>query len=98
MYLFMVRLKSYIYTFMQALMFKRCNGLRLNGLTHINSPRVHITVTACNGVIMSNLRIIAPETSPNTDGINIASSTNVNIRDSIIGTGNYSLTTVDTNP
>ncbi|KAI3716275.1 hypothetical protein L6452_23501 [Arctium lappa] len=70
-----------------ALMFKRCNGLRLNGLTHINSPRVHVTITACNGVIISNLRIIAPETSPNTDGINIASSTNVKIRDSIIGTG-----------
>nr|XP_043624163.1 probable polygalacturonase At3g15720 [Erigeron canadensis] len=70
-----------------ALMFKRCNNLRLNGLTHINSPRVHITVTTCKGVILSNLHIIAPETSPNTDGINIASSTNVNIRDSIIGTG-----------
>ncbi|KAI3525127.1 hypothetical protein L2E82_02445 [Cichorium intybus] len=70
-----------------ALMFKRCNGLRLNGLTHVNSPRVHITITACNNVIVSNLRIIAPETSPNTDGINVASSTNVNIRDSIIGTG-----------
>ncbi|KAI3803462.1 hypothetical protein L1987_31614 [Smallanthus sonchifolius] len=70
-----------------ALMFRRCNGLRLNGLTHVNSPRVHITITACNGVIMSNLHIIAPETSPNTDGINVASSTNVNISDSIIGTG-----------
>ncbi|KAI3775019.1 hypothetical protein L1987_49587 [Smallanthus sonchifolius] len=70
-----------------ALQFKRCNGLRLNGLTHVNSPRVHITMTACNGVIVSNLHIIAPETSPNTDGINIASSTNINIRDSIIATG-----------
>ncbi|KAI3775018.1 hypothetical protein L1987_49586 [Smallanthus sonchifolius] len=57
-------------------MFNRCNGLRLNGLPHVNSPRVHITITACNGVIVSNLHIIAPETSPNTDGI----------RDSIIGT------------
>ncbi|XP_076938433.1 putative polygalacturonase At3g15720 [Bidens hawaiensis] len=70
-----------------ALMFKRCNALRLNGLTHVNSPRVHITITAFNGVVVSNLCIIAPETSPNTDGINVASSTNVNIRDSIIGTG-----------
>ncbi|KAF5787093.1 putative polygalacturonase [Helianthus annuus] len=70
-----------------ALMFKRCNGLRLNGLTHVNSPRVHITITTCNNVIVSNLHIIAPETSPNTDGINVASSTNVNIRDSFIETG-----------
>ncbi|XP_071689104.1 probable polygalacturonase At3g15720 [Rutidosis leptorrhynchoides] len=69
-----------------ALQFKRCNNLRLNGLTHLNSPRVHITITTCNGVIVSNLHIIAPETSPNTDGINVATSTNVNIRDSIIAT------------
>lgn len=68
-------------------MFKRCNGLRLNGLTHVDSPRVHLTFTSCNGVIVSNLRIIAPETSPNTDGIDIANCKNVNIRDSVIGTG-----------
>ncbi|KAI3803456.1 hypothetical protein L1987_31608 [Smallanthus sonchifolius] len=70
-----------------ALQFKRCNGLRLDGLTHVNSPRVHITITTCHGVIISNLQIIAPETSPNTDGIDISGSTNINIRDSIIATG-----------
>ncbi|KAD6794637.1 hypothetical protein E3N88_05533 [Mikania micrantha] len=70
-----------------ALQFKRCNAIRLNGLTMLNSPRVHITMTSCKGVIISNLHIIAPETSPNTDGINIAGSSNVNIRNSVIGTG-----------
>ncbi|KAF5787090.1 putative polygalacturonase [Helianthus annuus] len=70
-----------------ALQFKRCIGLRLSGLTHVNSPRVHITITTCNDVIVSNLHIIAPETSPNTDGIDISGSVNVNIRDSIIATG-----------
>ncbi|KAI3716276.1 hypothetical protein L6452_23502 [Arctium lappa] len=70
-----------------ALQFKRCNGLRLNGLTHVNSPRVHITITTCNGVIVSDLHIIAPETSPNTDGIDVSGSTNVNIRNSVIETG-----------
>ncbi|KAJ0880292.1 putative endo-polygalacturonase [Helianthus annuus] len=69
-----------------ALQFKRCIGLRLSGLTHVNSPRVHITITTCNNVIVSNLHIIAPETSPNTDGIDISGSINVNIRDSIIAT------------
>ncbi|MFS8025042.1 putative endo-polygalacturonase [Helianthus anomalus] len=73
----------------QALMFKRCNGLRFNGLTHVNSPRVHITITTCYNVIVSNLHIIAPETSPNTDGINVASSTNVNIHDSVIEIGDH---------
>ncbi|MFS7980635.1 putative endo-polygalacturonase [Helianthus anomalus] len=68
-------------------LFKRCNGMRLNGLTLVNSPRVHLLLTACNGVIVSNIHIISPETSPNTDGINIAGSTNVNIRDSVIAAG-----------
>ncbi|KAA8540480.1 hypothetical protein F0562_024601 [Nyssa sinensis] len=70
-----------------ALSFNRCNGLRLSGLTHINSPRSHITITKSNGAIISNLRIIAPETSPNTDGIDISSSSQVQIRNCIIGTG-----------
>lgn len=71
----------------QTIQFKRCHSMRFNGLTFVNSPRVHILITGCNGVIASNLNIIAPETSPNTDGINIAGSTNVNIRDTVIATG-----------
>ncbi|KAK3016692.1 hypothetical protein RJ639_007097 [Escallonia herrerae] len=70
-----------------ALTFNRCNGLRLNGLTHINSPRSHITITHCNGAVISNLCIVAPETSPNTDGIDISGSTSVQVRNSYIGTG-----------
>ncbi|KAJ0522570.1 putative endo-polygalacturonase [Helianthus annuus] len=67
--------------------FKRCHGMRLNGLTLVNSPRVHLLLTTCNGAIVSNIHIISPETSPNTDGINIAGSTNVNVRDSVIAAG-----------
>ncbi|CAA3025464.1 probable polygalacturonase At3g15720 [Olea europaea subsp. europaea] len=70
-----------------AITFRRCHGLRLSGLTHINSPAVHILITATNGALVSNLRIIAPGTSPNTDGIDVSSSTNVQIRNSFIGTG-----------
>ncbi|XP_052176544.1 probable polygalacturonase At3g15720 isoform X2 [Diospyros lotus] len=70
-----------------ALTFNRCNGLQLNGLTHINPQRRHITVMNCKGVAFSNLRIIAPGTSPNTDGINIAGSSAVQIRNCNIATG-----------
>ncbi|XP_057969361.1 probable polygalacturonase At3g15720 [Malania oleifera] len=70
-----------------ALTFRRCNNLRLNGLRHTNSQRNHMTITACNGAVISNLNITAPGTSPNTDGINIASSSNIQIRNSIIATG-----------
>ncbi|KAI8017476.1 putative polygalacturonase [Camellia lanceoleosa] len=70
-----------------ALTFDTCNDLQLNGLAHINSPRNHMTVKNCNGVVISNLHIIATETSPNTDGIDIPGSTNIQIGNSNIKTG-----------
>ncbi|XWS72660.1 hypothetical protein CRYUN_Cryun02cG0059400 [Craigia yunnanensis] len=71
----------------KALHFHRCDNLKLSGLTHLNSQKNHIGVHNCNGVSISNLHIIAPADSPNTDGIDISSSTQVLISDSFIGTG-----------
>ncbi|KAL4273739.1 hypothetical protein GQ457_13G016770 [Hibiscus cannabinus] len=70
-----------------ALHFNNCNGLRLKGLTHLNSPMLHISINACKDVTVSNLHIKAPKDSPNTDGIDIAASSHVQIQDSTIGTG-----------
>ncbi|XVE71171.1 hypothetical protein DITRI_Ditri10aG0129300 [Diplodiscus trichospermus] len=71
----------------KALHFHRCDNLKLNGLTHLNSQNNHITVHNCNGVSISNLNITAPANSPNTDGIDISLSTQVLISDTFIGTG-----------
>lgn len=73
---------------MQALHFNNCDSLQLSDITHINSPRNHIGIDNCNGVHVSNLHITAPKESPNTDGIDISSSTHVYIENSMIGTGN----------
>ncbi|KAL5823205.1 hypothetical protein ACOSQ4_021105 [Xanthoceras sorbifolium] len=70
-----------------ALAFFNCNNLQLSGLTHINSPKNHISISHCNGVTISNLHITAPDSSPNTDGIDISNSLFVNIHDCYIGTG-----------
>ncbi|KAF8026746.1 hypothetical protein BT93_F3275 [Corymbia citriodora subsp. variegata] len=70
-----------------ALTFYRCERLVLNGLSHVNSPRSHIALTSCKFVTISNIHISAPATSPNTDGIDIADSTHVQVRDSFIRTG-----------
>ncbi|KAE8699380.1 putative polygalacturonase [Hibiscus syriacus] len=70
-----------------ALGFSSCNNLELSGLTHINSPRNHISINLCTNVTVASLHITAPETSHNTDGIDIASSVNVQIHDCDIGTG-----------
>ncbi|XP_021275476.1 probable polygalacturonase At3g15720 [Herrania umbratica] len=70
-----------------ALHFHICDNLKLSGLRHLDSPSNHITIHSCNGVSATNLRITAPADSPNTDGIDIAGSTQVDISDSFIGTG-----------
>ncbi|KAK6912598.1 Glycoside hydrolase, family 28 [Dillenia turbinata] len=70
-----------------AMGFHSCNDVKLSGLRHLNPPKNHITVNGCRGVVISNVTIVAPNDSPNTDGINISLSTNVTIRDSFIGTG-----------
>ncbi|KAK6124921.1 hypothetical protein DH2020_041332 [Rehmannia glutinosa] len=69
------------------MIFQSCHGLRLDGFSKINSPGNHILIMGTNDAVVSNLRIIAPGDSPNTDAFNISSSTRVQIRNSFIATG-----------
>ncbi|XP_048133964.1 probable polygalacturonase At3g15720 [Rhodamnia argentea] len=71
----------------QALFFQHCINLVLSGLHHINSPRNHIAISGCDGGTISNLQITAPETSTNTDGIDIANTKHLDIHDLICDTG-----------
>lgn len=53
--------------------FKACNTVLITGITLQNSPNVHVTLgesssSGSNGTI-SNITVIAPSTSPNTDAI-----------------------------
>jgi len=77
---------------MQALHICNCNNLTINGITSIDSPKSHISIKNCHYVAISKINILAPENSPNTDGIDISYSTNVNIFDSTIQTGAYLFT------
>ncbi|KAI4317375.1 hypothetical protein L6164_025247 [Bauhinia variegata] len=70
-----------------ALHFHSCQNLQLSDLTHINSPKNHISINTCNDTHISNLHFIAPEDSPNTDGIDISASSNVFIHNCKIETG-----------
>nr|VDD04878.1 unnamed protein product [Brassica rapa] len=71
----------------QALQFNRCNNLIYNGLTQRNSPKNHISISNCVQATLSNLHLIAPANSPNTDGIDISLSQQINIFSSAIQTG-----------
>ncbi|XP_068336550.1 probable polygalacturonase At3g15720 [Pyrus communis] len=72
---------------LNALHFNQCDNLQLSGFTHRDSPKARSSINNCKHVTISNLHIIAPENSPNTDGIDISVSSYVNIHDSVIGTG-----------
>ena len=67
--------------------FNNCNGLRMYNLQHLNSPRNHIGLTGSKNISISGLNLTAPGDSPNTDGIDISKSVGVDIRDSVISTG-----------
>ena len=75
----------------QALKFYECPGMVLAGTTHLNSQKQHIVITKCDGALITNINVFAPENSPNTDGIDIATSKNVRVRHSHISTGNVCL-------
>ncbi|MED6218027.1 hypothetical protein PIB30_023267 [Stylosanthes scabra] len=70
-----------------ALGFASCVNLKLSRLNSVNSPGGHIGMVGGNGTIISRLHLIAPHDSPNTDGIDIAGTTNMLIRNSTIETG-----------
>lgn len=71
----------------QAVRFFGCQNILYNGLTQINSPRNHISIFGCTNATLSNLHLIAPANSPNTDGIDISHSQNIHVLSSTIKTG-----------
>lgn len=80
-------LSLFVWINVQAVTLNRCNGFKLKDYKSINPARSHITLTNCIKGIITNLKLIAPGESPNTDGIDISSSKEIQVRDSIIATG-----------
>lgn len=70
-----------------AITFHRCKYLNVKNLMVLNSQQMHMTFSHCLRVVVSHLKVIAPARSPNTDGIHISASKGVEVRDSIIRTG-----------
>lgn len=67
--------------------FQTVNNAQMYNLNFLNSMGFHSKVTDSNNISITKLKITAPSDSPNTDGIHLSSSVNVNITDSVIGTG-----------
>ncbi|PWA62787.1 pectin lyase-like superfamily protein [Artemisia annua] len=72
---------------MEALMFHKCNNLVIKNLIIMNGKKCEMTFTTCDGVKASRLSISAPASIANTDGIHISESTNVEVKEATVRTG-----------
>lgn len=70
--------------------FQECNNLRVANLRFKNAQQMHLTFQKCINVQAVNLRVIAPGNSPNTDGIHVTDTQNIQIMNSVVRTGETS--------
>ncbi|XP_028799787.1 polygalacturonase-like [Neltuma alba] len=70
-----------------AVTFDECTNLIVKNLRFKNSQKMHINIQNCLNVMLTGLKVIAPEDSPNTDGIHVTRTKNILISNSFIGTG-----------
>ncbi|GKV22102.1 hypothetical protein SLEP1_g31998 [Rubroshorea leprosula] len=67
--------------------FNWANNIVISGLRSINSQLSHIVNNNCNNVMVKNVKLFAPDQSPNTNGIHGQHSTRVTITGSGLHTG-----------
>ncbi|KAK6781866.1 hypothetical protein RDI58_019662 [Solanum bulbocastanum] len=72
---------------MQSITFNWANAVVVSGLTSLNSQLMHLVMNSCKNVMVKIVRIIAPDFSPNTDGIHVQYSIGVTISVASIQTG-----------
>ncbi|XP_038888873.1 polygalacturonase-like [Benincasa hispida] len=71
----------------RSLTFNWANNIYVSGITSINSQQTHLVINSCKNVMVKNVKVMAPDQSPNTDGIHVQSSFNVTITGSTLQTG-----------
>ncbi|XP_028779116.1 probable polygalacturonase At1g80170 [Neltuma alba] len=67
--------------------FYKCKNLKVGELTILNSQQMHMAFNNCMRVVASKLAVLAPASSPNTDGIHISRTKGIEVKDSLIRTG-----------
>ncbi|KAG8389608.1 hypothetical protein BUALT_Bualt02G0246800 [Buddleja alternifolia] len=70
-----------------AIRFFMSNNLTVQGIKIRNSPQFHFRFDNCKNVHIESIHITAPALSPNTDGIHIENTNNVEIYNSVISNG-----------
>lgn len=72
---------------MQALTLYNLENLNVKNLRVRDAQQIQISIEKCNNINVKNVKITAPGDSPNTDGIHIVATKNIQISNSDIGTG-----------
>ncbi|KAJ1264233.1 hypothetical protein BS78_09G247500 [Paspalum vaginatum] len=70
-----------------ALRFYGSSNVTVTGITIVNSSQCHLKFDSCQGVMVHDLTVYSPETSPNTDGIHLQNSKEVNIHHTNLACG-----------
>lgn len=71
----------------QSMRFDFISNGHVTGITSLNPKFFHINVLGCKNFVIEHVNTIAPEQSPNTDGIHIGRSNGVIIANTKISTG-----------
>ena len=64
-----------------------CKNITLDGFTAKNSPFWNVHLVYCDDVTINNVNFINPEDAPNTDGLDIDSSSNIRISNCLFDVG-----------
>ncbi|KAL5556210.1 hypothetical protein UlMin_038446 [Ulmus minor] len=78
-----------------AITFYNCENLIVKNLKIKDAQQIQMQFEKCVNVEAYGLRITAPETSPNTDGIHVTNTQNIHISNSVIGTGDDCISMVN---
>ncbi|ONK55775.1 uncharacterized protein A4U43_C10F860 [Asparagus officinalis] len=78
-----------------AITFYSTSNLVVENLKVTNSQQIHVQFEKCTNVRASHLTINSPSNSPNTDGIHITSTRDINIDHCNIGTGDDCISIVN---
>lgn len=76
-----------VYFNLQSLGISNSNNIKISSLTLADSQMFHMKIVSCQNVVLEEIKALAPEDSPNTDGIHIQESSFVSIYRSTMSTG-----------
>ena len=67
--------------------FTKCTNLVFENITLQNSPSFHLVPSDCENVVIKNIKVFAPDNSPNTDALDPSRCKNVKITGCLLDVG-----------